>query len=46
MLTIARRQPIAQYKPKSAAAKAIRALADELEARLKAKAQTSRTEAA
>jgi chromosome partitioning protein len=45
---IARRQPIAQYKPKSAAAKAIKALAEELEARLKAKASGSapRTEAA
>jgi chromosome partitioning protein len=31
---IAARQPIATFKPRSAAAKAIRAVADELEARL------------
>lgn len=42
---IARRQPIAQYKPKGSAAKAIRALADELLTRLGARA-TARTEAA
>lgn len=43
---IARRQPIAQYKPKGAPAKAIRALADEVEARLIAARTTHRTEAA
>ena len=43
---IARRLPIAQYKPKSAAAKAIKALAEELEARLNAQGSSHRTEAA
>ena len=33
---IAQRKPVAQYKPKGAAAKAIKALADELDARLAA----------
>lgn len=43
---IARRLPIAQHKPKSASAKAIRALADEVEARIKAIETNARTEAA
>jgi chromosome partitioning protein len=43
---IARRLPIAQYKPKGAAAKAIRALAEELEARIGAKGTARQTEAA
>jgi chromosome partitioning protein len=34
---IARRQPIAQYKPKSASAKAVKALAEEIEGRIKAR---------
>lgn len=43
---IARRLPIAQYKPKGAGAKAVRALAEELEARIVARADATRTEAA
>jgi chromosome partitioning protein len=43
---VARRLPIAHYKPKGAPAKAIRALAEELEARLRAKGTADRTEAA
>jgi chromosome partitioning protein len=43
---IARREPIAQYKGKGAAAKAIQAVALELEARVKAKLEADRTEAA
>lgn len=43
---IARRMPIAQYKPKGAGAKAIQAVATELEARVKAKLDVDRTEAA
>jgi chromosome partitioning protein len=43
---IAWRKPVALYKPKGAAAKAIRSLADEIEARLKAHNTTTRTEAA
>ena len=43
---VARRLPIAQYKPKGAPAKAIRALAEELEARVRARCTADRTEAA
>jgi chromosome partitioning protein len=43
---IARRMPIAQYKKNGAGAKAIRALAEELEARVRAKVEATRTEAA
>jgi chromosome partitioning protein len=43
---IARRQPIAQYKKNGAGAKAIKALAEELEARVKIKLDANRTEAA
>ena len=43
---IARRLPIAQYKPKSAAAKTIKALAEELEARLQGRRSANRTEVA
>ena len=43
---IARRVPIAQYKPKGAPAKAIRAVADEILARLDAAGRLTRTEAA
>ena len=47
MEAIAQRKPIAQYKPKGAAAKAIKALADELLARLEARRhRPPRTEAA
>src|SRR4051812_26943801 len=41
---VARRLPIAQHKPRSAAAKAVRAVADELLARLEARGTTARTE--
>jgi chromosome partitioning protein len=43
---IARRQPIAQYKPKGASAKAIKALAVEVESRIAARYEATRTEAA
>jgi chromosome partitioning protein len=43
---VARRQPIAQYKPRSAAAKAIHAVAEELLARVVARATSAATEAA
>jgi chromosome partitioning protein len=43
---IARRLPIAGYKPKGAPAKAIKALAEELEARIRAVETTAQTEAA
>ena len=43
---VARRLPIAQYKPKSAQAKAIRALAEELEARVRVRGAANQTEAA
>jgi chromosome partitioning protein len=42
---ISRRQPIAQFKPRSASAKAIRALAEEIEGRIATRI-TARTEAA
>jgi chromosome partitioning protein len=43
---VARHLPIAQHKPRSAAAKAIRALADELLARVERRAETPKMEAA
>lgn len=43
---IARRLPIAQYKPKGVAAKAIRALAEEIMSRLEGQRAASQTEAA
>ena len=43
---IAWRKPVAQYKPRGAAAKAIRELADEPLTRLEARSQATRTEAA
>jgi len=43
---VARRLPIAGHKPRGASAKAIRALADELEARVGARCTGNRTEAA
>jgi chromosome partitioning protein len=43
---IARRLPIAQYKPKGAPARAIKALAEEVLERIQARGTTTRTEAA